>query len=189
MSKLLSANSRADIYQRVTDTVIRDLEQGTRPWIKPWTTSSSDTTTIRPLRHDGTPYRGINVLILWSEATEQGYTSSTWMTYRQAQTLGAQVRKGERGATVVYAKTIDRAEDELTTGDETVTRIPVCCVLTPSSTPIRSKACRHRNRLNRPNHRVRVNSDRARRRLHRRDRGHHRAQGQPRLLHSVCRSH
>jgi len=125
MSKHLSANPRADIYQRVTDTIIRDLEQGTRPWIKPWTTSSSDTTSIRPLRHDGTPYRGINVLILWSEATERGYASSTWMTYRQAQALGAQVRKGEHGATVVYAKTIERIDDGLTTGDEAVKRIPV----------------------------------------------------------------
>ncbi|MEW6394964.1 MAG: zincin-like metallopeptidase domain-containing protein [Pseudomonadota bacterium] len=125
MSKHLSANPRADIYQHVTDTIIRDLEQGTRPWTKPWTSSSSDTASMRPLRHDGTPYRGINVLILWSEATEQGYTSSTWMTYLQAQALGAQVRKGERGATVVYAKTIERADDDSVTGDETVTRIPM----------------------------------------------------------------
>lgn len=125
MSKHLSANPRADIYQRVTDTIIRDLEQGARPWTKPWTTTSKDSDSIRPLRHDGTPYRGINVLILWSEATERGYASPTWMTYRQAQALGAQVRKGEHGATVVYAKTIERAEDDVVTGDETVARIPV----------------------------------------------------------------
>lgn len=125
MSKHLSANPRADIYQRVTDTIIRDLEQGTRSWTKPWTTMSKDSDSIRPLRHDGTPYRGINVLILWSEAVERGYISSTWMTYRQAQVLGGQVRKGEHGATVVYAKTIERAEDDAPTGDETVTRIPM----------------------------------------------------------------
>ncbi|EFI52783.1 zincin-like metallopeptidase domain-containing protein [Afipia sp. 1NLS2] len=125
MSKHLGANPRADIYQRVTDTIIRDLEQGTRSWTKPWTTTSKDLDSIRPLRHDGTPYRGINVLILWSEVIEHGYMSSTWMTYRQAQALGAQVRKGERGATVVYAKTIERAEDDAVTGDETVTRIPM----------------------------------------------------------------
>ena len=125
MSKHLSANPRADIYQRVTDTIIRDLEQGTRSWTKPWTTTSKDSDSIRPLRHDGTPYRGINVLILWSEAIEHGYTSSTWMTYRQAQALGAQVRKGEHGATVVYAKTIERIDGDLTTGDEAVTRIPM----------------------------------------------------------------
>ena len=125
MSKHLSANPRADIYQRVTDIIIRDLEQGTRSWTKPWTTTSKDSDSIRPLRHDGTPYRGINVLILWSEAIEHGYTSSTWMTYRQAQALGAQVRKGEHGATVVYAKTIERIDGDLTTGDEAVTRIPM----------------------------------------------------------------
>lgn len=125
MSKHLSANPRDDIYQRVTNTIIRDLEQGTRSWTKPWTTTSKDSGSIRPLRHDGTPYRGINVLILWSEAIEHSYTSSTWMTYRQAKTLGAQVRKGEHGAIVVYAKTIERAEDGAVIGDETVTRIPV----------------------------------------------------------------
>lgn len=76
-------------------------------------------------RHDGTPYRGINVLILWFEAIEHGYTASTWMTYRQVEALGAQVRKGEHGATVVYAKTIERAEDGTVTGDETVTRVPM----------------------------------------------------------------
>lgn len=125
MSKSLSTNPRADFYQRVTDKIIRDLEQGTRSWIKPWTTSSGPIAAARPLRHDGTPYRGVNVLILWSEAIERGYTSATWMTYRQAQALGAQVRKGEHGATVVYAKTIERAEDDPDTGKETVERIPL----------------------------------------------------------------
>lgn len=149
MSKHLSGNPRADIYQRVTDTIIRDLEQGTRSWIKPWTTTSKDSDSIRP-RHDGTPYRGINVLILWSEAVEHGYASPTWMTYRQAKALGAQVRKGEHGATVVYAKTIERAEDDALTGDETVARIPMLRAYTvfntdqidglPSPTPAQPSA-------------------------------------------------
>jgi antirestriction protein ArdC len=125
MSKRLSTNPRADVYQRVTDTIIRDLEQGTRSWIKPWTMSTGYPTRIRPLRHDGKPYRGINVLILWSEAAERGYTSSTWMTYRQAQALGGQVRQDERGTTIVYAKTIERTEDDPATGEETVERIPM----------------------------------------------------------------
>jgi antirestriction protein ArdC len=125
MSKSLSTNPRADFYQRVTDKIIRDLEQGTRSWIQPWTTPTAHAAASRPLRHDGTPYRGVNVLILWGAAVECGYTSSKWMTYRQAQALGAQVRKGEHGTTVVYAKTIERAEDEPETGKETVERIPL----------------------------------------------------------------
>ncbi len=108
MSKPLSTNSRADIYQRVTDAIVLNLEQGVRPWTKPWTASAGNTT--RPLRHDGTPYRGINVLILWAEAAARGYASSTWMTYRQASVLGGQVRKGEHSATVVYANVVERSD-------------------------------------------------------------------------------
>lgn len=49
----------------------------------------------------GDTYRGINVLMLWLTAATKGYASPTWMTYRQAQELGGQVRKGEKSATVV----------------------------------------------------------------------------------------
>lgn len=125
ISNSSSINPRADVYQRVTDKIIRDLEQGTLSWIKPWTPSSGQAAPARPLRHDGTPYRGVNVLILWSEAITHGYSSATWMTYRQAQALGAQVRKGEQGATVVYAKAIERAEDDPVTGKEAIHRIPL----------------------------------------------------------------
>jgi antirestriction protein ArdC len=128
MSKPLSTNSRADIYQRVTDAIVLNLEQGVRPWIKPWTASAGNTT--RPLRHDGTPYRGINVLILWLGAAARGYASSTWMTYRQATVLGGQVRKGEHGTTVVYANVIERSDKASQAGSASAdqvatTRIPV----------------------------------------------------------------
>ena len=125
MSKRLNTPARADIYQRVTDAIIRDLERGTRSWTKPWTASPDQAGIIRPRRHDGTPYKGINVVILWSEATDRGYTSSTWMTYRQANASGGQVRKGERGTTIIYAKTIERAGDASTTDEEMVERIPL----------------------------------------------------------------
>nr|WP_024341952.1 zincin-like metallopeptidase domain-containing protein [Bradyrhizobium japonicum] len=125
MTKNSSTHPRVDVYQRVTDKIIRDLEQGTRSWIKPWTPSSGQAVPARPLRHDGTPYRGVNVLILWSEAITHGYSSATWMTYRQAQALGAQVRKGEQGASVVYAKAIERADDDPVTAEEAIRRIPL----------------------------------------------------------------
>ena len=51
---------------------------------------------VRPLRATGQPYRGINVLLLWIEAQASGFVSPSWMTYRQAQAMGAQVRKGEK---------------------------------------------------------------------------------------------
>ena len=98
-----SLGTKADVYARVTDRIIEDLNAGVRPWMKPWSAGKSGASLSRPLRHNGTPYRGINVLLLWGEAQAKGLGSPTWMTYRQANELGAQVRKGEAGSLVVYA--------------------------------------------------------------------------------------
>ena len=103
-------STRADVYSRVTNRIIADLEQGVRPWLKPWNADNAAGRITRPLRHNGAPYRGVNVLLLWGEAMENGYASSTWMTYRQAIELNAQVRKGEHGALVVYADRFTRIE-------------------------------------------------------------------------------
>lgn len=99
--------ARPDVYARITRRILRQLESGVRPWTRPWSAQGS---ASRPLRHDGKPYNGVNVLLLWSEAAERGYLQPTWMTFRQAFALGAVVRKGERGTTVVYANTVTRTE-------------------------------------------------------------------------------
>jgi len=49
------------------------------------------------------PYTGINVLILWIAGTEHGFSSQKWLTFRQALKIGAHVRKGEKGTSLVYA--------------------------------------------------------------------------------------
>lgn len=105
-----TTSTRIDVYRRVTDRIIADLEQGVRSWLKPWNASNTEGRITRPLRHNGTPYRGINVVLLWGEAMDKGYASSIWMTYKQAVELNAQVRKGEHGALVVYADRITRIE-------------------------------------------------------------------------------
>ena len=51
----------------------------------------------------GRQYSGINVLILWGAVIEHGFPGQSWLTFRQALALGGNVRKGERGTTVVYA--------------------------------------------------------------------------------------
>lgn len=51
----------------------------------------------------GRHYSGINVLILWGSVIEHGFPGQSWLTFRQAMSLGGNVRKGERGTTVVYA--------------------------------------------------------------------------------------
>jgi antirestriction protein ArdC len=112
--------ARPDIHSRITQQIIAQLQAGVRPWMQPWKASTS---VSRPLRHDGTPYTGINVVLLWSEAASRGFTRPTWMTFRQALALGAHVRKGERGATVVYANHVVREESD-DTGSSVEKRIP-----------------------------------------------------------------
>ena len=105
-----SIQARKDVYSRVTDKIITDLEQGVRPWMKPWNAEHAAGRITRPLRHNGAPYNGINVLMLWSAAVDHGYAAPIWMTYKQAAELGAHVRKGEKGEPVVYANTLTRTE-------------------------------------------------------------------------------
>ena len=78
----------------MTERILADLAQGVRPWMKPWSASHTEGKISRPLRFNGTPYRGVNVLLLWGEALDRGYQAPIWMTYKQAQELGGQVRKG-----------------------------------------------------------------------------------------------
>ena len=119
----VAAPARADVYAKVTSRIIADLEQGVRPWLKPWSAGNAEGRIVRPLRASGQPYKGVNVLMLWSEAVANGYACPVWMTYRQAAELGAQVRKGEHGALVVYADRIRRTETS-DSGEETEHEIP-----------------------------------------------------------------
>ena len=101
---------RINVYARITDRIIEDLERGVRPWMKPWNAAHTEGRITRPLRHNGTPYSGLNVLLLWSEGTARGFTSPMWMTFRQSLELGAAVRKGESGSTVVFASRFTKSQ-------------------------------------------------------------------------------
>ena len=58
---------KKDVYSRITDKIIADLEQGVRPWMKPWNAEHAVDKITRPLRHNGQPYSGVNILNLWME--------------------------------------------------------------------------------------------------------------------------
>lgn len=118
-----ASRPRVDIYARITDRIVADLEQGVRPWVQPWSTRNTAGRITRPLRHNGTPYQGINIILLWSEALARGFASNIWMTFKQAVELGGHVRKGESGSTVVYASQFTRTETD-EHGDEVERGIP-----------------------------------------------------------------
>lgn len=115
--------SRVDIYARITDRIVAELEAGIRPWMQPWHSANAIGRVTRPLRHNGQPYSGMNVLLLWSEAIARGYAGPFWMTFKQALELGGTVRKGETGSTVVFASRFTRTETDAS-GDEIDREIP-----------------------------------------------------------------
>jgi antirestriction protein ArdC len=115
---------RTDIYQKITDQINSELEKGVRPWLKPWNVEHAAGRITRPLRGNGVPYKGINVLVLWSAAMEKGYAAPVWMTFKQASELKASVRKGEHGSLVVYADRIIRTETDAKTGEDSDRAIP-----------------------------------------------------------------
>lgn len=101
---------RVDVYTRVTNQIIAELEQGVRPWLKPWNAEHAAGRISRPLRHNGEPYQGINILMLWAAAELSGFHCPYWLTFQQAKQLGGFVRKGEQGSPVVYANTFKKTE-------------------------------------------------------------------------------
>ena len=109
---------KQDIYARITAKIVAALEDGVRPWVRPWNAEHAAGRITRPLRHNGQPYTGINILSLWASASVQGFAAPIWMTYRQAVQLGAHVRKGEKGSPVVYANSITRNETDTDSGVE-----------------------------------------------------------------------
>jgi hypothetical protein len=109
-----AAASRSSPADTITQAIIKRLEAGARPWVRPWT----GTSVSRPLRACGIPYRGINTLWLWMAAEAGGYSSPYWLTYRQAQLEGGQVRKGERGTMAIFYKAYSKPVEDVQSGEK-----------------------------------------------------------------------
>ena len=115
---------KQDIYTRITNQIVSHLEKGVRPWVKPWNAEHAAGRITRPLRHNGKPYSGINVLSLWASAMAQNFAAPIWMTFKQASELDAHIRKGEKGSLVGYSDSITRKETDERTGEEIEREIP-----------------------------------------------------------------
>ncbi len=115
MTKFAARETRESPAARITREIIARLEAGTKPWIKPW----RGTTTCRPLRACGVPYRGVNTFWLWMIADMAGFVSPYWMTYKQAGQLGGQVRCGEKSTIAVFYKAYAKDVEQPSTGERT----------------------------------------------------------------------
>ncbi len=99
-----AGQDRANLYDEITDKIIAELEAGRVPWAEPWGTAAAKAPLAMPKNAStARQYSGVNILILWGSVIEHGFTGQSWLTFRQALSMGGHVRKGERGTTVVYA--------------------------------------------------------------------------------------
>ncbi len=109
-SKTKFTKTKIDFYQTVTDNIISALEAGVKPWSCPWQRVPG-MSGLPSNYATGTAYSGMNIMLLWNSALEQGFGDSQWMTYKQAQAVGGQVRKGERGTTAIFYTTLEKEND------------------------------------------------------------------------------
>lgn len=99
------------VYQSVTDSIIEQLEKGAIPWVKPW---KADSTADKNMISQK-PYQGINRLILGMSGMANGYTVPVWASYKQWESLGGYVKKGEKGTRIVFFSPVSK--ENKTTGE------------------------------------------------------------------------
>jgi antirestriction protein ArdC len=108
-AKYKSPKAKLDVYERVTEIILKRLEPGTIPWNSPSIAQVGFPRNFSTKNH----YQGINIFLLASA----GYASPWFLTYRQAQEMGGQVKKGEKGLLIVKYGTFEKEEKSSATGE------------------------------------------------------------------------
>ncbi len=104
--------NKQSFHEQVAENLIEQLKKGTAPWQKPW--HPGDLQAALPFNPTtGKRYRGINILNLMS----RGFTDPRWLTYKQAEGVSANVRKGQKSTPVQYWKF---TEDRIKTDEQGV---------------------------------------------------------------------
>ena len=88
-----------DYAKQVSGEIIEQIKKGTAPWMKPWKPGEQIGATNVAT---GKAYTGGNSLYLMSRQISEGRGDNRWGTYRQIETLGGQVRRGEKGTQVLF---------------------------------------------------------------------------------------
>jgi len=108
---------KKDFYQEVTNQVIEALEQDVKPWSCPW--DVTQTSGIPSNFDTHKEYQGMNIMLLWMSAQMNRFSSSQWLTFKQAKALGGQVRRGEKGTHIFFYKQVEKKSKELDDENET----------------------------------------------------------------------
>ena len=99
-----------DLHKEITARIVARLRNGVVPWRQPWSSKGFGVMPRNALTQRA--YSGANVLLLWSRAQESDYSAPLWLTFKQALELGGNVRKGEKGETVIYVSKVIRTDEK-----------------------------------------------------------------------------
>jgi antirestriction protein ArdC len=93
------------------EDILTLVQQGKMFWQRPW-----DVTNIMPVNAvTGKAYQGCNIAYLLFMGMKKQYDDPRWLTYKQAQEKGWQVRKGEKGTKIEFwsvVKNDDKPADD-----------------------------------------------------------------------------
>lgn len=112
---------RQTIYETITQQIVTAIEEGADLYKMPWHRSRNDITNPRNVSTSRS-YRGLNIITLWMIAEAKQFRSGTWATYQQWSEKGAQVRKGEKSASVFFWKNLREADEAQTESEESRAR-------------------------------------------------------------------
>ena len=98
--------NKAELQQHITDLIIAELEQGNVPWHKGWSSHGVMASNLISRK----PYQGINALVL--SIVGANYSSPYWLTYKQAQGLGGNVKQGEKGTHITYYSKVTKKDKD-----------------------------------------------------------------------------
>jgi antirestriction protein ArdC len=99
-----------NLHQEITDRIVARLRDGVCPWRQPWSGKGHGVMPRNAVTSRA--YSGVNVLILWSRAQDSSYSDPRWLTFKQALELGGNVRKGEKGETVIFVSKVIKEDKD-----------------------------------------------------------------------------
>lgn len=93
---------KKDLREQITERIVASLESGVMPWRKGWTNEGGVASGLPRNAVSGRVYSGGNRLMLMMQAMDQGYADPRWLTFKQAQSLGGGIAKGEKSTPIEY---------------------------------------------------------------------------------------
>lgn len=110
---MASSDQKVPFAERVAADIIARLEAGTAPWQRPYEESQLGGLPMNPTT-GGKRYRGINAISL---LMAQPSSDPRWLTYKQAEAQGWQVRRGEKSRTIEFWQ-FEKEETDKATGEK-----------------------------------------------------------------------